>query len=79
MTKQRNIIIEQMPFAVTKTGAEGVALIEARFRSVVDAVLFRDMIAAKFDALTWKVILQFYNSHGALLSHDWSTPLDVAA
>lgn len=71
MTKQRNIIVEQMPYCVTKDGEAGCSFIEARFRSVSDAILFRDAMSAKYDAITWHVIFQYYNDHGSLLMRPW--------
>lgn len=68
MTK-RNNIVEMMPYTVTKSG-----LIEARFRSVSDAIDFRDLIAAKYPSVEWEVVFQFYNDHDCLMMHKWASP-----
>lgn len=69
--KTRNVIVEQMPYCVTKDGEAGCSFIEARFRSISDAIMFCDAVAAKYDAIQWRVVFQFYNDHGALLMRSW--------
>lgn len=66
MSKVKNIIVEQMPYCVTKG-----AFIEARFKSVHDALLFSELMNKTYPDLDWSVIFQFYNDHGALLMVTW--------
>lgn len=69
---QRNDIIEQLPYTVTRASTESEVTI-ARFESIKDALDYAKAMKLRYSAFSFRVYFEFYcEETGNLLVHPWN-------
>ena len=69
---QRNDLIEQLSYAVTRASIESEKTI-ARFESIKDALDYSKVMKLKYSAFSFRVYFEFYcEETGNLLVHPWN-------